>query len=106
MDWQLFVPGVVVLIAAIVLRPFFSRALKRTQDRLDGWAKSEGVTIVSRRHARFYEGSGAWLRSEDHTLYRLEVRDRQGRVRLAWVTIGDEKQMFESNPDISNVTWG
>jgi hypothetical protein len=106
MDWQPFVPGVVTLIAAILLRPFFDRANKRTRDRLDAWAASEGVTITARRQARFYEGPGAWRRRENQNLYRFEVRDAKGRARVAWVTVGDAKLIYESDPGVTDVVWG
>jgi hypothetical protein len=106
MDWIQYLPGLIVLIGVIIMVPLSKRAASNLQNRLNEWAKSEGVTIISQRGARFYEGPGAWVRTENQNVYRLEVRDRKGQVRLAWVTFGKDILSSEINPEISNVTWG
>ena len=105
-DWIQYLPGLIVVIGIIVLLPLSKRAAINLQNRLHGWAKSEGVTIISQRGARFYEGPGAWLRGENQNMYRLEVCDAKGRVRLAWITFGNDLLSSEINPEISEVTWG
>jgi hypothetical protein len=106
MDWIQYVPGLIVVVGVIIMVPLSKRAAINLQHRLDEWAKSEGVTIISKRGARFYEGPSAWVRTENQNMYRLEVRDGKGRVRLAWVTFGKDILSSEINPEISNVTWG
>jgi hypothetical protein len=106
MDWTAFLTSVVFLVAAFFLAPIFNKIKERTQGRLDDWAKSEAVTIISQRGVRFYEGPSAWVRTENQNVYRLEVRDRKGQVRLAWVTFGKDLLSSEINPEISKVTWG
>jgi hypothetical protein len=106
MDWIQYLPGLIVVIGVIIMVPLSKRAASNLQSRLSEWAKAEGVTIISQRGARFYEGPGAWVRTENQNMYRLEVRDRKGRVHLAWVTFGKDILSSEINPEISNVTWG
>jgi hypothetical protein len=106
MDWIQYLPGLIVVVGVIIMVPLSKRAASNLQNRLNEWAKSEGVTIISQRGARFYEGPGAWVRTENQNVYRLEVRDRKGQVRLAWVTFGKDILSSEINPEISNVTWG
>jgi hypothetical protein len=106
MDWIQYLPGLLVVIGVIVMVPLSKRAATNLQNRLSEWAKAEGVMIISQRGARFYEGPSAWVRTENQNVYRLEVRDRKGQVRLAWVTFGKDLLSSEINPEISNVTWG
>jgi hypothetical protein len=106
MDWIQYLPGLIVVIGVIVLVPLSKRAAINLQNRLNEWAKAEGVTIISKRGARFYEGPGAWLRTENQNVYRLEVRDSKRQVHLVWVTFGKDILSSEINPQISNVTWG
>jgi hypothetical protein len=106
MDWIQYLPGLIVVVGVIIMVPLSKRAASNLQNRLSEWAKAEGVTIISQRGARFYEGPGAWVRTENQNVYRLEVRDSKGRVRVAWVTFGKDILSSEINPEISNVTWG
>ena len=106
MDWSQLTLPLGVLVAAFALMPYFTKAAENSNQRLQDWAKSEGATIISQRQARFYEGPNVWRRHEYENTYRLEVRDAKGRVRTAWVTVGDHKVMFETNPEVTNVTWG
>jgi hypothetical protein len=106
MDWIQYLPGLIMVIGVIVLLPLSKRAAINLQHRLSEWAKSERVTIISQRGARFYEGPGAWLRNENQNMYRLEVRDAKGQVHLAWITFGNDLLSSEINPEISEVNWG
>ena len=106
MDWTQLIFPIALLVGAFALRPYFNKAVEDSNKRLRDWAKSEGATIISQRQARFYEGPNVWRRHEYENTYRLEVRDAKGRVRTAWVTVGDHKVMFETNPEVTNVTWG
>jgi hypothetical protein len=106
MDWTQLLPSVVILVGVVVLAPYFKKTEERRKGRLNDWAKSEGVTLISHRAARFYEGPGAWRRGEYQDTYRLEVRDGKGRVCLAWVTFEDTSGVFyKTNIEITNVTW-
>jgi hypothetical protein len=107
MDWTQLLPPIALLVAAIFLAPHFKKFEQRKLQRLNDWAKSEGVTLVSHRGARFYEGPGAWRRGEYQETLRLEVRDGKGRARLVWVTFEDTNgSPFKTTIEISNVTWG
>jgi hypothetical protein len=106
MDWIQYLPGLIVVVGVIIMVPLSKRAASNLQNRLSEWAKAEGVTIISQRGARFYEGPGAWMRTENQNVYRLEVRDAKRQVHLVWVTFGKDILSSEINPQISNVTWG
>lgn len=113
MDWIQYLPGLIVVIGVIIMVPLSKKAAINLQNRLSEWAKAEGVTIISQRGARFYEGPGAWLRTENQNMYRLEVRyvwlfqgpdawrrsrnqtqyrvkvwDAQAQILHGWVTLG------------------
>jgi hypothetical protein len=106
MDWIQYLPGLIVVIGVIIMVPLSKRAASNLQNRLSEWAKAEGVTIISKRGARFYEGPGAWMRTENQNVYRLEVCDSKRQVHLVWVTFGKDLLSSEINPEISNITWG
>jgi hypothetical protein len=80
----LVVVGVTILalIAALVT----GRAWSRWQ--VGRWCKRQGYELVEFRGARFFEGPGAWLRSENQAAYRVQVRDRQDQTRSGYVVFG------------------
>ena len=73
--------GVLLLGVLKLSRMYWSRKLER-------WAESQQLQIVSFRGARFYEGPSAWTRSRNQHLFRVMTRDRDGQVRSCWILFG------------------
>jgi hypothetical protein len=80
----LFIVG--VTIAAFIVVLVTGRMWSRWQVRR--WCDDQGYDLVDWRGAKFFEGPGAWLRSENQDAYRIEVRDRQGTPRAGYVVFG------------------
>ena len=70
-----------LLLAIWVGHGFSGRRLRR-------WCEQEGFELLDWRGAWFFEGPGAWLRSQYQHCYRIEVRDRDGIERSGFVTFG------------------
>jgi len=56
--------------------------------RIARWCDEQGLTLVEFRGAKFFEGPGAWFRSENQDAYRIVVRDRQGLTREGYLVFG------------------
>lgn len=55
---------------------------------MSGWAEAEGLQLLDYRSARFYEGPGAFLRTDSQYAFRVTVRDVSGRLRHGWLAFG------------------
>lgn len=56
--------------------------------RIRRWCAREGFELVYFRGARFFEGPGAWFRSENQDAYYIEVLDHQGMTRAGYLVFG------------------
>jgi hypothetical protein len=77
---------IAVAIAAFIVAIVTGRIWSRRQ--VERWCEHHGYELVEWRGARFFEGPGAWRRSENQDAYRIEVRDRQGLIRSGYVVFG------------------
>jgi hypothetical protein len=82
-SWLLMVTGVLLLGFVLLKlgRWYWSR-------RLHKWAADQGLKVISFRGAKFYEGPTAWRRSDSQHLFRVQVEDRTGERKNAWVLFG------------------
>ena len=85
-------------IVLVVLSRFYWRW------RLERWAAGEGYRLVSFRGAATWEGPQKFLRSENQSLFRVEVEDARGARRGAWVMFGSYWGFVIGEP-IDGVTW-
>jgi len=74
---------VIVGIVALVLYIYISRS----QKLLKGWANENGYEFVRVEYRMFRKGPFVWS-GRGQTVYRVEVRDRQGVERQGWVRCG------------------
>ena len=72
--------------------------------RLNRWARSQGMTLVSFRGAASFEGPQKFLRSDNQGAFRVELRTRNGAPRFAWGTFGSFWGFVFGEP-IADVQW-
>ena len=72
--------------------------------RLNKWAADQGLKLIGFRGAKFYEGPSAWRRSDSQHLFRVEVEDRTGERKSAWVMFGTYWGFTWGEP-ITDVIW-
>jgi hypothetical protein len=80
----------------------FSRLYWRL--RLEAWARSQGLTLLSFRGASAFEGPRRYWRSEQRNLFRVEVTDRAGVTLTGWVPFG-ARWGFDIGEPLSDVAW-
>jgi hypothetical protein len=56
--------------------------------RIGRWAGENGLRLLEFKGARFYEGPGAFRRSDNQFAFRVVVEDAAGHVRRGWLTFG------------------
>ena len=56
--------------------------------RIRRWCHEEGYKLIDWRGAWFYEGPGAWFRSENQDAYFIEVEDHHGLPRAGYLVFG------------------
>lgn len=61
--------------------------ITRSQKLLRRWAEENRYELLRARHRMFRKGPFIWS-SRGQTVYRVEVRDKQGLVRKGWVRCG------------------
>jgi hypothetical protein len=81
-------PFVLVTVTVLAVGILLATGKVWSRWQLKRWCNSQGLELVTWQGAAFYEGPGAWVRSENQDAYRIEVRDRQGRTRTGWVVFG------------------
>ncbi len=75
-----------LIVAALVFALATGRAWSRW--RVRRWCREQDYELLEFRGAWFFEGPGAWLRSENQAAYRVRVRDRRGLIRGGYVVFG------------------
>jgi len=78
--------ALVAFAGLIVFLMAFNRS--RSASMLADWARGQGVELVSEERCHFLKGPYFWTSSKSQVVFRVSVRDRQGRVRSGWVRCG------------------
>jgi hypothetical protein len=82
----------VVIIGGILFAIFalmvWAWGSSRGASLLDGWASSEGLEILSQEECWFFKGPFFWTSSKSQKVYRVTVRDAEGRTRSGYVRCG------------------
>jgi hypothetical protein len=77
----------IVLVAALAVLAT-ARHFSRSRTILERWADRDGYVIVSAERCWFWRGP-FWLRSDrEQVVYRVVVRDREGRTLSGYVRCG------------------
>ena len=79
----LLVPIVVALAGCAIFWHF-----SRSRSLLERWADENGYEILESEYRNLFKGPFFFWSSEDQTVYRVKVRDREGQVRSGWVRCG------------------
>jgi len=82
--------GRLLMVIGVLLLGFVLLRLGRWywSRRLNKWAADQGLKLIGFRGAQFYEGPSAWRRSDSQHLFRVQVEDRTGERKTAWVLFG------------------
>lgn len=75
---------IVVALAVLLLSLHYSRP----GSMLNGWARANGFTILSQENCWLFKGPFFWTSSKGQEVYRVTVRDSEGRVRSGFVRCG------------------
>jgi len=78
----------VLEISAVVLLFAFWLSNIYWRSKIRKWAQSENCRLITYRQAWFYEGPSKFMRSRNQHTFRVEVEDRHGLRRVAWLEFG------------------
>ena len=79
---------IVPLLAVGIVLPSHSRALSMANAMLQHWAQGNGFQILSLERCLLFKGAFSWTSSDGQPVYRVVVRDREGRERRGHVRCG------------------
>jgi len=68
------------------------------------WCRNNDFILLDWRGAWFFEGPGAWFRSDNQDAYYIEVEDNQGMIRGGYLIFGSFWWPWPINPDV-RVRW-
>ncbi|HYF64291.1 MAG TPA: hypothetical protein VD886_15825 [Herpetosiphonaceae bacterium] len=78
--------AIIVIIGIAVMSMVWQSG--RSEDLIDGWARANNLTIVSKEARSFLRGPMFWSTAKGQTVYRITVSDQQGRRRDGWIRCG------------------
>lgn len=61
---------------------------ERANDMLAEWAIKNQFQIDRRERRRFFQGPFFWSTARGQYVFRVTLRDAQGRQRVAWIRLG------------------
>ena len=77
--------GIVIVVGIVALVLYLY--ITRSQKLLKRWAGENGYEFLRAEYRMFRKGPFVWS-SRGQTVYRVEVRDKQGVERTGWVRCG------------------
>ena len=79
-----FLVVLIVLLSVVSLVWRFSRGVSIMEE----WAGRHGYTILDRQRRYLRRGPFFWWTSRGQVVFRVAIRDRDGRLRQGWVRVG------------------
>jgi hypothetical protein len=76
-----------LIASAAVIIPIFR--IRRAHTLLLAWRVANGYEIISRKWAGFRVGPFPLAALGHQAVYRLLVRDREGKEHICWIKLGD-----------------
>jgi hypothetical protein len=93
-----------LLVAALaVIVVYFAWYFPRSRSLLEQWAARRGVQLVHWERRWLFQGPYFWMASKYQPVFRVRVRDHQGRERSGWVRCGGSLSGVFSNQ--ATETW-
>ena len=80
------VAALLIFVALIVLSIAWHYSLGGSM--LETWARDNGLQILSQETCWFFKGPYFWSTTKGQEVYRITVRDREGRTRSGHVRCG------------------
>jgi len=94
----IIISGILVAVFALVS---WAWGGVRGASLLDGWARSQGLEILSQEECWFFKGPFFWTSSKGQKIYRVTVRDGEGTTRSGYVRCGGYWMgMLSDNVDV------
>jgi hypothetical protein len=78
--------GGILLAAVFILGIVWSKS--RGASMLESWARTQGYELLSYGERWFFRGPFFWGTSEGQKVYKVTMRDLDGRVRTAYARCG------------------
>jgi hypothetical protein len=78
---------------------------KYWEPRIKEWAKQEQLTLINFRGAKFYEGPNKVLRSENQFAFHVKVRDKERKIKEAWLVFGKNWDPISRPDELAKVEW-
>jgi hypothetical protein len=73
--------------------------------RIIRWAGIRGLRLIEYRGATAFEGPQAFLRSENQSVFRVKVRDGNGKVLRGWLVFGRNWNPFSAPDELVDEIW-
>ena len=73
---------------AILMVVSMTYSSNRSRRILQEWADENGYQLLNAKYAYFFKGPFFWTSSKSQTVYRVQVRDADGRTRNGWLRCG------------------
>ncbi len=90
-----------LLVASLILLLLWQS--RRSRDILKRWASENGYTVVSSQMRVLFRGPFWWRTSSSQSVFKVMVRDVEGRVRTGFIRVGGFFLGMMS--DQANVEW-
>ena len=73
--------------------------------RLNKWARKHNYLLLESRQAKFFEGPGKWIRTQNQTTFQVKVRDSNGIIKSGWIVFGNNLNPFSDPGVVVNEIW-
>jgi hypothetical protein len=93
----------VLAVALAVIVGYFAWFFPRSRSLLAQWAARRGVQLIHSDRRWLFQGPYFWTGSRWQPVFRVKVRDHQGRERSGWVLCGGSLSGVFSNQ--ATETW-
>jgi len=80
--------AILILMLALLGALFAAWHYGRSGSLLETWARENGYLILSQENCWFFKGPYFWTSTRGQEVYRVTVRDREGRTRSGYVRCG------------------
>ncbi|MFN7571483.1 MAG: hypothetical protein ACK5TK_08525 [Betaproteobacteria bacterium] len=95
----------VVLVIALGTWLSLSWSGRYWRKRVARWADGEGVQLMHFRAAKRHEGPARSAPTQNQSVFRVRVRDREGAVKEGWLTFGRPPNLGSAPDELIDVRW-
>jgi len=81
-------PVLLVAFVSVIIAASFYWSSSKGRSMLEQWAAENGYDIQSQEECWFFRGPFFWTSSKGQKVYKVALRDRDGRVRNGYARCG------------------